>query len=96
MATATATAEAAASKHVHMQTLEGRSMRSAICGAGASAILPHGLPVESGVEGDDEGDEEAQQILKLAAAAITQATCSRSRTSAQCTPLRLIIAVMYF
>lgn len=65
------------------QTLEGRSLRSAICGPGASAFVPHGLPLESGV--DEEGDDEAHKILQLAAAAITEA----SRKSAQSTPLHV-------
>lgn len=63
--------------------LEGRSLRSAICGPGASALVPHGLPLESGV--DEEGDDEAHKILQLAAAAITEA----SRKSAQSTPLHI-------
>ena len=70
------------SKHV----VEGRSLRSAICGPGASALLPHGLPLESGV--DEEGDDEAHKILQLAAAAITEA----SRKSAQSTPLHIRFA----
>ena len=67
--------------------LEGRSLRSALCGPGASSLVPHGLPLESGV--DEEGDDEAHKILQLAAAAITEA----SRKSAQSTPLHIRFAL---